>query len=139
MASSGFLIWLPEISQAQLHHLCRAIYIGRPNPTFAGRAQTALDALMSRRADAKKRLGTDDPLVLGTALLENLSEQDYQRRTAKLSGIRFLPADRYLVNGRNGIQDQFPAILAYWQSAQGPYSRIPVEGWFDRFLFTTSP
>jgi len=133
LTGAGSLIWLPEISQADLHHLCRAISVARQQSALAERAQMAFDALMSRRAEAKKRLGTDDPLALGTVMLENLSAKDYAQRTARLEGIRFLPLDRYLVNTPEGVVDQFPAVLDYWQSAQGPFGKIPVTEWLDRF------
>lgn len=135
LAGTGHLIWMPEITQAQLHHLCRAIYIARQHEAIADRAQTALDALMSRRADAKKRLGSDDPLLLGTVLQENLRDQDYAQRGKKLDGIRYLPSDRYLVQTQKGLIDQFPAILTYWQSARGPYAKIQPQDWIDQFVF----
>lgn len=135
LAGTGYLIWLPEISQAELHHLCRAIYIARQHEGLADRGQTALDALMARRSEAKKRLGTDDPLLLGTVLLENLRDQDYAQRNKKLDGIRYLPADRYLIQTQNGMVDQFPAILNYWQSARGPFAKITPQEWIDCFVF----
>lgn len=135
LSGSGHLVWMPEIPQHQLHHLCRAIYVARQQEHLADRAQTALDALLSRRSDAKKRLGTDDPLLLGTVLLENLRDQDYAQRSKKLEGIRYLPADRYLIQTQNGLVDQFPAILTYWQSSRGPFSKLAPQEWLDQFLF----
>lgn len=135
LAGGGMLIWLPEVGQAELNHLCRAIFIARRHEALADRAQTALEALMSRRAEAKKRLGTDDPLLLGTTMLENLNDQDYAQRIKKLEGIRLLPSDRYLVQTQNGLIDQFPAILTYWQSSRGPFAKLLPQDWIDHFLF----
>jgi intracellular multiplication protein IcmJ len=132
-AVGGLLLWLPEITQAQLHHLCRALYLAKQQPELAERAQTALETLTSRRAEAKKRLGTDDPAMLGAVLLENVSDAIYQARADKLAGIRVMPHDRYLITTKDGVVDQFPAVLAYWQSPQGPFARLPVAAWLDKF------
>ncbi len=138
IVGSGYLVWLPEMSQAELHHLCRAIYVARAQgrqELLASRAQAALDSLLSRRAEAKKRLGSDEPLLLGTALLENLSAEEYQAREKKLAGIRLLPLNRRLgaTRGEGGATDQFPAILDYWMSPRGPFAGAPVDGWIRQF------
>lgn len=136
VTSSGYLVWLPELSQAELNHLCRAIYLalGQEDVLLAGRAQTALDALMSRRSEAKKRLGSDEPLLLGTALLENLSSAEYEARGQRLEGIRLLPVNRRLVTTPDGASaDQFPAILDYWRSAAGPHRSFPPQDWMKMF------
>jgi intracellular multiplication protein IcmJ len=135
VVGAGYLVWLPEISQAELNHLCRAIYLARgQSDDLAARAQTALDALMARRGEAKKRLGSDEPLLLGTALLENLEPEEYAARGKKLNGIRLLPLNRRLVTQANGsATDQFPAILDYWQSIKGPCSSMPPQDWLKLF------
>jgi intracellular multiplication protein IcmJ len=132
---AGHLIWMPEISQSKLNHLCRAIYVARKDETMAERAQTALDALSSRRSDAKKRLGTDDPIVLGTALVESLSQKEYDVRGKKLEGIRYLPADRYLVQSQSGVVDVFDTMLNYWTSPRGPFAKCVPNDWMNMFVF----
>ncbi|NDC56087.1 MAG: hypothetical protein EBZ69_04660 [Alphaproteobacteria bacterium] len=48
---SGHLIWLPEIPQATLNHLARAMFVAREaGGTLAELATRAYDLLMSRRA-----------------------------------------------------------------------------------------
>jgi intracellular multiplication protein IcmJ len=135
MAGSGVLIWLPEIGQAELNHISRAIYMARhaAEETLTAAAQRALDSLLARRNDAKKRLGSDDPIVLVTVLQENLSDADYKAAGAKLTGIRLLPFDKYVMRGPKGDMDQFPHMLKYWASAEGPYAQIPTEKWLDLF------
>jgi intracellular multiplication protein IcmJ len=131
---SGFLIWLPEMTQAQLNHLVRALYIAKGSPKWAVRAQAALEALNTRRAEAKKRIGTDDPLALGTVMFESTADKFYRQRQVKLEGIRLLPADRALVDiDKQGVIDQFPAILDYWQSLNGPFGALGVENWDQDF------
>ncbi len=62
---SGAVIWLPEIGQAALHHVCRAIYVARISQgSMADAARDAMEALLSRKEEAKSRLGTDSPRIL---------------------------------------------------------------------------
>jgi intracellular multiplication protein IcmJ len=131
----GSLIYLPDMAQTELNHLCRAIHLGKTQSSLHDRAQTAWDALVARRAEAKKRLGMDDPVTLGVLLLENLNDTEYAARHKKLAGIRYLPPSRYMVAGKNGMVDQFPAMLDYWQSSAGPFGKTPIADWLDRFVF----
>ncbi len=135
MASSGVLVWLPEIGQAELHHIMRAIYVAKSsgNATLAAAALRAQDALMSRRSEARKRLGSEDPLLLATAFYECLNDAEYEVSRAKLEGVRLLPLDRLMVHGRQGDVNQFPRIVAYWTSPGGPYAKLPVESWLPLF------
>ncbi|MDD3288825.1 MAG: type IV secretion protein DotN [Alphaproteobacteria bacterium] len=131
---SGVLIWLPEISQADLNNLARAIYVARSTAhPLSGLASKALDALLARRTDAKKRLGSDDPNLLATAFYENLSDAEYKEREAKLDGLRLMPLDKMIVSTRAGTMDVFPRILEYWKSPEGPYGKLPVEDWEEMF------
>lgn len=135
LASAGFLIWLPEISQGELNNIARALYVARASDTpLAKAAVRALEVLTARRAEAKKRLGTDDPLILATALYEQLDDKAYAARTAKLEGIRFLPLDRYLVTQRSGKDaNVFPQMMTYWTSPEGPFGKLPVSEWTALF------
>jgi len=134
MTGTGILIWLPEIGQDELHHIVRAAYVARASGgPVAALADRALEALRMRRTEVKKRLGSDDPLLLATAFEENLSAEDYAARAAKLDGIRFLPADKYLVRTKEGDVDQFPEMLSYWRSSEGPFAAFPAEKWQEMF------
>lgn len=128
---SGLLIWLPDLSQADLHHLCRALYVAKvkEEEPLSGRAQTVLDQLLARRTEAKRRLGTDDPIMLATALAEQVSDHDYKDRAERLDGIRLLPLPRRISFNDDGQYDQFPRILAYWASKSGPFGKYPTEKW----------
>lgn len=130
----GVLLWLPEIGQAELNHAARAIYVARRSDGPVAEAATrALDALMTRRADAKKRLGGDDPLLLATVLQETLDEKEVSGAVAKLDGIRLLPPDKYLVRGPKGDANQFPQMVKYWCSSEGPYANLPERTWMSMF------
>jgi len=135
LMGGGYLIWLPEITQAELNHIARAIYVARADATgeTADLATRALDALMSRRTEAKKRLGTDDPLALATVLHENLTDAEAAGASAKLDGVRLLPLDKHMVRGKNGDINGFPQIVRFWRSAQGPFADLPTTAWRDLF------
>ena len=127
----GVLIWLPEITQAELNHIARAIYVARADETgdTADAATRALDALMSRRTEAKKRLGSDDPMLLATVLHENLTESERAEAIRKLEGVRLMPLDKHMVRGRNGDTNGFPQIVKFWRSPSGPFASVPTSEW----------
>ncbi len=131
LAGSGVLIWLPEISQTDLHHMARAIYVARADEAgeMFDAATRALDALMARRTDAKKRLGSDDPLLLATVLQENLTEPQRADAVRKLEGVRLMPLDKYWIHGRQGETNIFPQIVKFWRSAQGPFADLQPDSW----------
>ncbi len=135
LAGAGLLIWLPEIGQADLHHIARAAYVARTTDNeLAAAATRALDGLVARRADAKKRLGSDDPLLLATVMHEMLDDKEYARAASKLDGVRLMPLNKHLMRTPKGaLIDQFPQILKYWASPAGPYARLPVDSWADLF------
>ncbi|HAU29964.1 MAG TPA: type IV secretion protein DotN [Rhodospirillaceae bacterium] len=131
---SGVLVWLPEMDAAALHHVCRAIYIARISQgPVADAARIALDALISRRDEARKRLGTDDPAILAGVLQDFLEDKDYAMRSRKLDGIRLLPLDRRIIRDGDMEFNQFPQILAYWRSKDGPFGGVPPAGWEQLF------
>lgn len=130
--TSGTLIWMPEIEQHQLHHMARAIYVARISQgPIAEAARKALDAIMERRKEAIKRIQTDDPYVLATVLSDYLSLGHYVARKKKLDGIRLFPLDRRLVKEANLEFNQFPQILAYWRSKNGPFGSKTPPQWLS--------
>lgn len=124
---SGVLIWLPEISQTELHHIARAIYVARISQgSMAETAKKALETLMARREEAKTRLKTDDPHVLALVMKDFLGPRHYALRDKKLDGIKLFPLDRRIIKEGDLEFNQFPQILAYWRSKDGPFGgKIP--------------
>ena len=119
---SGVLVWLPEISQVDLHHIMRAVYVARISQgPMAEAARTTLDGVMARREEARRRIQTDDPYVLSTVLKDFLTGRYYAERAERLDGIRLLPLDRRLIKEADLEFNQFPQILAYWRSKDGPF------------------
>lgn len=130
LMNSGVLVWMPEISQAELNHVARAIYVARISQgSMADAARAALEAIMARREDAKSRMATDDPYFLATVLRDFLGPKNYNQRAQKLDGIRLFPLDRRNISEGELKFNQFPQILAYWRSKDGPFSGILPSNW----------
>ena len=131
---SGVLIWLPEMSQAALHHVARAIYVARISQgPVADAARRSLDILMQRRDEARTRLNTDDPYILSMVLRDYIGPKAYEARARKLEGIRLFPLDRRIIKEADLEFNQFPQILAFWRSKDGPFgSRVPRQ-WIDLY------
>lgn len=138
---SGILIWLPEMGQADLNHLSRSVYVARVSQGPASEAsRRILDILMRRREEAKKRLGggdpangSEDPQVLAVVLKEYLTSRHYALREGKLEGIRLFPLDRRIIREGDLEFNQFPQILAYWRSKDGPYGSKMPQFWMDMY------
>ena len=132
---SGMLIWLPEIDQATLHHIARAIYVARISQgPVANAARQVLDILFNRREEVRRRISTDDPYILANVLRDYLTDRHYDMRGSKLDGVRLFPLDRRIIREADLEFNQFPQILAYWRSKDGPFGgRLPVQ-WIDLLL-----
>jgi intracellular multiplication protein IcmJ len=131
---SGVLIWLPEIAQKDLHDIARAIYVARISQgAMAEAARKALDILMARREEARRRIQTDDPFVLSTVLKDFLTARHYAERDDKLKGIRLFPLDRRIIKEADLEFNQFPQILAYWRSKDGPFGGRAPSIWIDLY------
>jgi intracellular multiplication protein IcmJ len=123
---------LPEIPQYKLHHIARAIYVARISQgQMADAARQALDALMQRRESVRNRIHTDDPYVLSTVLRDYMTKKYYAQRESKLEGVRLFPLDRRLIREADLEFNQFPQILAYWRSKDGPFGGKVPTGWLD--------
>ena len=131
---SGAVIWLPEIGQAALHHICRAIYVARISQgPMADAARDAMETLLSRKEEAINRLGTDSPKILSTVLQDFFESKEYKGRLSKLKGFRILPLDRRIIREGELEFNQFPQILAFWRSKDGPYGELPPRKWVGTF------
>lgn len=136
---SGMLIWLPEITQASLHHLMRAVYISRvAQGAMAEASRAVLDALMKRGEEAKKRLGSTDPGALALVMKDFLTQKQYEQTQENLEGIRLLPLQKRMlpaslvsenIADQTAIENAFPTILAYWRSKNGPFGAAPAQDW----------
>lgn len=131
---SGTLIWMPEMTQAQVHHLARSIYVARiTQGPMAEIARNALEMIMNRREEALERIKTDDPNILATVLKDYISKPHYDNRHEKLEGIRLFPLDRRTVKEGELEFNQFPQILAYWRSKDGPFASLNPNDWINHY------
>lgn len=132
--SSGTLIWLPEVSQADLHHLARAIYVARiTQGSMADAGRRAFDLMMERRQEAANRIKTDDPAILTTVYRDYLSKRYYEDRARKLEGVRLFPLDRRMLSEGDLKFNKFPQILAYWRSKKGPFGEMLPNSWLENY------
>jgi intracellular multiplication protein IcmJ len=127
---SGMLIWLPEIGQAALHHIMRALYIARVTQgPLAVAARSTIDEFYERADEARKRLGSSDPAALALVLHDFLSHKQYEKAAEQLRGIRLLPLDRRMVT-QDGLEiNQFAEMLAYWRGKNGPFANFNPKDW----------
>ena len=131
---SGAVIWLPEIGQAALNHIARAIYVAKiSRGPIADAAKTSLETLLSRRKEAENILGTNDPKILGGVLRDFLESKEYGERMARLGGFRIMPLDKRIIVEGDLEFNQFPQVLAFWRSAQGPFGQVPSSSWGSMF------
>ncbi len=131
---SGVLIWLPELSQTDLNHLARALYVARISQgPMADTSRKILDLLMTRREDVRRRLGTDDVFVMSTVLRDYMGQRHYAERGQKLDGVRLFPLDRRIIKEADLEFNQFPQILAYWRSKEGPFGGKVPTAWIDMY------
>ncbi len=128
--NSGTLIFAPEIDPVTLNHLSRAIYVARRTQgPMADSARMAMNALLSRKDEAVARLGTDSPRLLAAVMRELLDPPTYKKRAEVLEGIRLMPLDKRLIKEDDFEFDQFPQILAFWRSTNGPYGKTLPPTW----------
>lgn len=132
---SGALLWLPEIPQYQLNHIARSIYIARISQGgIAEVARKTLDTLMARRLEVQSRLSTDDPNILAMVLGDYLPYGHYAARDERLKGVRLFPLERRIKREKGGMEfNQFPQMLAYWRSKDGPYGGKVPQKWVSLY------
>ncbi|MGH0003763.1 hypothetical protein ACQU0X_27115 [Pseudovibrio ascidiaceicola] len=137
----GILIWLPELSQAQLNHVVRSSFLAIVNaqniwddqidPRTAAPVREARDAceslmnvLKSRAGKLEQIIGTKSPGELAQALLK-LSDQDYKNRARSLAGVKLLA----LQKTREDSEDRFGAQMIYALGPAGAYSTLHPKVW----------
>lgn len=131
LTNSGYLAWIPELSQAEIHHLVRAKLIvdywfaNKMNGVQMAaskdyvRASQALDMNLKARSDTiKTAVGTDSPLVLGDAIISTSEKIGVQERDVALAGIRLIPTGIMV----RGDSDLMPKMLAHWTDKTGPFA-----------------
>ncbi|WP_282610817.1 hypothetical protein [Pelagibius sp. Alg239-R121] len=122
---SGVLVYLPEFGQAELNAYARIIYVCRISQgPSAKAAQRILGLLMTRRDAAQKRFGTNDPYDLASMVAGCTTQDERSALLKRLDGIRLFPLDRRIIKDAELEFNQFPQILAYWRSKEGPFGGL---------------
>lgn len=110
----GTLIYLPEISQADLNHFCRVLFASmlRDAP-YKGKLQTVYLSLKDRENVVNETFGpnSSDPYVFGQTLIDsNLSKEELQH--PMLQQLRLLPERKCfteeILYWKNTVFDQIP-------------------------------
>lgn len=132
---SGVMLWLPEISQNDLNNLARALYVARVSQgPMADAARKIMESLMQRREVARTRLGTDDVTMLKNVLNDFLEDRHLKKIPDKLDGVRLFPLDRRMMKEGGVDFNQFPQILAYWRSKEGPFGGKLPGTWIENYI-----
>jgi intracellular multiplication protein IcmJ len=125
---SGVLIRLPEMSQAALHQVMRVVYILRlKRGLSADTARRVFDLFIERRRAAGEHLTSDDPAFLAGRMEACSMTEELCELRRKLRDIRLFPLDRRIISESDLEFNQFPQILAYWRSKDGPYASLARE------------
>lgn len=121
--AGGMLIWLPEISQVNLNHLARALFVAmRDDKSKMYAAASGLYMSLESRGVFMEQhfaAGAANPGVLGQAFLK-MKKEDYEKRESFLKNIRLLPQ-----------RSRFEPQIKYW--AETVFRDLPPESW-DRLI-----
>lgn len=116
MTSGGTIVWLPEMTQAELNHLARSLFIAiYSNSEFSGSARALYASIESRAMYVEDvfAAGASDPAFFGQAFLDC---DPNKIEPAVTHGLRLLAAP-----GR------FKEAIDHW-SAQS-YAGVPPSSW----------
>jgi intracellular multiplication protein IcmJ len=139
----AILIFRPEISQADLHHLVRTAQVAErnfemmkadpqaarsPNMKIAGEAaEVARSFMASMKASAeaaRKLIHTSEPNDLGNAMMM-LPDEAYAKRRELFAGIRLLP-----LGVRNqGSENVMLQMVDSWLVPGAPYGSLKPQTW----------
>lgn len=133
---SGMLIWLPEMSQADLNNLMRAVYVSRRAQGNINKlALKIIDMLYARGEEARRRLGSDSPEALALVMRDFLTTGEYRKAQKAIDGIRLLPLAKRTVPNPNpneeGTTNEFALILGYW--IMHVFKEAPPQNWTSMF------
>ena len=148
--NSTKLIWLPELSQANLNNLVRALLIikYRESTKFLATAlkdtntiansltltmQAMISLFQSRENKALVKFCTSDPYILAEAL-QSIPHSKYEMRDKFLVGLRILPSELFTEETNQATAD----IVESWYQENGTFSSLSPTTWrnLSQPLFT---
>ena len=128
--NGGKIIWLPELSQQDLNHLCRAIFVAMYFAEQAEKEQTEVKgfvkiaklleaSLLERQVEVEKHIhnGASDPVNLASALIA-MNEEQYENRIDFLKNLKLFH-----------VKTRFSVQTKYW--AKNTFASIPIESWLN--------
>lgn len=118
--NSGVMIYLPELTQAQLNNLVRTCFVAIANKGENEEAARAIYASLENRSFIIEETfgpGTSNPSAFGQAFVE-MPQERYESREKRLPGLRLLPK-----------QQAFAAEIAYWQSEPTIFGKFKDADW----------
>lgn len=117
--AGGTLIWLPEISQAELNHLARSLFVAMRDDKskIYAAASVLYMSLESRGVFLEQNFapGASNPGVFGQAFLK-MKPEVYANRADFMTNIRLLP-----------MRSRFEAQIKYWTEVV--FRDLPPESW----------
>lgn len=117
--AGGMLIWLPEMTQVELNHLCRSLFVAmRDDKSKIYAAASGLYMSLESRGVFMEQhfaAGASDPGILGQAFLK-MKGETYEKRAGFLKNIRLLPQ-----------RSRFEPQVKYW--AEVVFRDLPPESW----------
>jgi intracellular multiplication protein IcmJ len=140
------IVWLPEISQAHLHHIVRATQVAqrwtsvststrqmRPDMMREAQkvgegAEAVIAALREREDEADSRLKTSSLLDLANIML-SMPDDVYERREDFLHGFKMLPFGVRQQDGKN----QMDMMVDSWMQPGGPFVNLKPSSWYNMF------
>jgi intracellular multiplication protein IcmJ len=132
---SGILVHAPNITQVDLNALASALYVARISQTAAADfARKILDGLMQTRPYVRSLLGSDDPENLANQIKACSSSSEIAELKKQCEHVRLFPLDRRIIKENDLEFNQFPQILAYWRSKDGPFSGNAPAKWDTKIL-----
>jgi intracellular multiplication protein IcmJ len=141
MKKEAVIIWAPEFSQADIHHIVRNALVAKRNYEIVKKdmqaqtnkvkasrfmddaASAIMNSLMDRMEEADSRLSSD-PAIVSDALMM-LDDVIYDKRADFLSGLRLLPTGQRMKNGQN----EMDKIVDGWLETGGPYNGLQPTSW----------
>ncbi|MGE4350472.1 MAG: type IVB secretion system protein IcmJDotN [Candidatus Berkiella sp.] len=113
--SGGRIIYLPEISQSDLHNFCRVLYCSLDKDSvYKGKLQSVHMSLKDRTKDVVNCFGPDasDPKIFGQGLLDaNLTKEQAQHEVMR--HLKLLPSRK-----------AFAPQLDYWKKTV--FAKVPL-------------
>jgi len=113
--TGGTIIYLPELSQANLNNFCRVLFCSLDKESaYKGKLQAVHMSLKDRGKEVVECFGpeSDDPRVFGQGLLDaNLTPEQYQHQV--LTHLRLLPSKR-----------AFSMQIDYWKKTV--FAKVPL-------------